>query len=62
MCFGLAPAYLTSPGIMKLIGVADLHSSAPEMASLVAINDNLTDSLGFNPNYTWLTGAKTENL
>lgn len=58
----LAPAYLTGPCIIKLIGVADLRSSALEMAPLVAINDKLTDSLGFNPNYTWLTRAKTWHL
>lgn len=56
------PAYLTGPSIIKLIGVADLRSSAPAMAPLVAVNDKLTDSPGFNPNYTWLTRAKTWHL
>lgn len=51
-----------APSIIKLIGVADLGSSALEMAPLVAINDRLTDSLGFNPNYTWESRAKTEHL
>lgn len=53
------PAYLTVPSIIKLIGVADLRSSAAAMAPLVAVNDKLTDSRGFNPNYTWITAAKT---
>lgn len=59
LCASALPrAYLTVPSIIKLIGVADLCSSAAEMAPLVAINDKLTDSMGFNPNYTWLTRAK----
>lgn len=62
MCLRLAPAYLTGPRIIKLIGVGDLRSSPPEMAPLVAVNDKLTDSLGFNPNYTWTTRAKTWHL